>query len=84
MTDENKELQATDLNQVSGGKINENGYRLLNDWIVGYKERGLSKEYLIAEIKDNWQYDTYLFKRLCTDGKDEDLQTAIDYIENHW
>ena len=78
-----QELPLEDLEEVSGGRITIAGYGLLAAYILLYKELGKDKDYAIEALKKGWNTDSR-FKQIFTDKTDEDLQTAIDFIDRHW
>ena len=78
-----KQLSLDDLSGISGGRIKLAGYGLLTAMIAQIKMLGKDKEECIQVLKDGWETDCE-FKKLFTDQTGEDLQAAIDFINNVW
>ena len=79
----NSEISIDELDKVSGGRVKIAGYGLLLAYIKQYKVLGKDKEYAIQQLTEGW-FNDCTFRKSFTDGTDEDLQKAVNYVNEHW
>lgn len=78
-----EELDLDALEDIAGGRIKTGGYTILTATIKQYQELGRDKEYCMQAIRKGWEEDCK-FKKVFTDGKDEDLDLALAYIDRFY
>ncbi len=76
-------LSSEELEDVVGGRITGGGYVLLYAAVKQFQALGKDKAYAIKAITEGWNKGCK-FKAYTTDGTDEDLQSAIAFINSVW
>ena len=77
------ELSLDSISEVCGGRVKLGGYALLTAMMVQYKALGKDKDYCIKALQEGWETDC-AFKTKFTDQTGDDLQAAIDFINDKW
>ena len=83
---EKKQLLDEALSKISGGRVYDHAYELIDQIIelVKANDYNITKEDLIAGAKNMWTDGSNDWQRFSSDKSQEDLDELIAYIEKKW